>query len=58
MTSMEDRNAYRGFVAKTKDKAPFRRPKCRQEDKNKMDIEPPVHEGMDWSGLDYSGSGW
>jgi hypothetical protein len=27
MTSMEDRKAYRGFVGKIKDKAPFTRPK-------------------------------
>jgi len=57
MTGM-DRNAYRGFVGKTKDKAPFTRPKRRWEDKNKMDIKPPVHEGVYWIHLAQDGDKW
>jgi len=55
---MEDRKAYRGFVGKTKDKVPCRRPKHREEDKNKMDIKPPVHEGVDWIRLAQDGDKW
>lgn len=32
--------------------------KRRQKDKNKMDIKPPVHEGVDWIRLAQNGDKW
>jgi hypothetical protein len=54
----EGRGVYRGLVGKPERKRPLGRPRCRWEDKIKMDIHEVGCGVMDWIGLAQDRDRW